>query len=203
MADPRRRGQDARARGYGQTLVVGLLAATAVTVAVSRPWISATANVDGLPTLTATVSGADVAPVAGALGVVLLAAFGAVVATRGRVRRALGVLIVAAGATVLVAAVAPGGSSDLVQSGLSAKGWSGGAYATDTVLWRWVAEAGAGTCILAGAMVVRFGHRWATMGSRYDAPAAPGVPADAAHGDLSEAELWQAIDRGHDPTQTP
>ena len=72
---------------YGPTLVVGLAGALAMTVGVAKPWVTATARQSGLPQIEVTVSGASLAPLAGALGVVVLAAFGAVVATRGWVRR--------------------------------------------------------------------------------------------------------------------
>lgn len=196
--------------GYGPTMLVGLLAAAAATVAASRPWLSATATVDGLPTLTATVSGAAQSPLAGALGVVMLAAFGAVVATRGGVRRALGLLVVAAAVTIFIAATAPSNSAGLVEAGLMAKGWSGGAYNMDTVFWRWVSAAAALICAGAGVAVAAWGGEWATMGSRYDAPAgADASRSDAPGGahrraeELSEAEVWREIDRGHDPTETP
>jgi uncharacterized membrane protein (TIGR02234 family) len=133
---------------------------------------------------------------------VLLASFGAVIATRGWVRRGVGALIVACSAVVVVAAVTAGSSTDLLESSLSARGWSGGDYDRGVAVWRWVVVVAATLCLLAGIAVVRYASRWPTMGSRYDAPAAsePAVrPSDA----WSEADVWKAIDRGHDPTQTP
>ena len=197
MAEPSHRA------GYGPTLVLGLLGAVAVTVGVSRPWVGATANVAGLPTLYADASGADLVPLAGALGVVLLAAFGAVVATRNWVRRCLGLLIVVASVVVAVAAIHPANAANTLTDGLAAKGWSGADYSTTTMAWRWLVLVGALVCLGAGAAVARFGAGWATMGSRYDAPAAPVETRSRADGQLTEAEVWHAIDQGHDPTQRP
>lgn len=195
-------------RGYAVTLLAGLLAALAVTVGVARPWLSAAARIDNLPLISTTVSGADLAPLAGALGVVLLASFGAVIATAGWVRRGLGGLIVVAAVVVAYSAVAPGGSASAVRDGLAAKGWAGGDYDVATQWWRWVTLAGALVCGAAGATIGRFGGRWATMGSAYDAPRTAPAPSPQPDADetlpsetrRSDADLWQAIDRGHDPT---
>ena len=186
---------------------MGLLGATGVTVGTSRPWISATATTRGLPTIHATASGADLAPLAGAFGVVLLAAFGAVVATRGGVRRCLGAAILVASVGVLVAVIDANGSAGVLTSGLSAKGWSGdGGYRTSTQIWRWLVLASALGTAVAGAATAAYGDRWAVMGSRYDAPRAAGAaeaaPAKSAE-ELSETDVWQAIDQGRDPTQAP
>ena len=203
------------ARAYGLTLLVGLLGAVAVTVGVSRPWASATAEQTGNPTLEATVSGADLVPLAGALGVVMLAAFGAVVATRGLVRRGLGVAIALASAIVAASAARPPGAGDQLETALSAVGWAGGDYASSVEPWRWVTFTGAVACLAAGTAVARYGGRWPTMSARYDAPVAgadqavPTAPNPDGAGDdsgdrpLSEAEVWRAIDEGRDPTRRP
>jgi uncharacterized membrane protein (TIGR02234 family) len=189
---------------YARTLVLGLISAGAVSVGVSKPWVTATATVTGLPVISASVDGADVAPLAGALGFVLLAGLGAVVATRGRLRRGLGLLIVVAAAVVLAAAVHPGDTQRGIEQALAAKGWSGGPYRTGVGGWRVVTAVGGCGCLLSGALVARFGARWASMGARYDAPRT--TPATAA-GDLppapTDTDLWRSIDSGHDPTQGP
>jgi uncharacterized membrane protein (TIGR02234 family) len=183
-------------------MVGGLAAAGAVVVGASRPWLSAAARVEGLPQITASVDGTEIAPIAGALGFVLLASFGAVVATRGWVRRGVGVIIAVSGSIVLVSAVAAGSATDVLEDNLAARGWLGGSYTSEIVGWRWVVVGGAVLCVLAGLAVIRLATQWATMGSRYDAPATAEPPVGAADS-LSEAEVWKAIDRGHDPTQTP
>jgi uncharacterized membrane protein (TIGR02234 family) len=189
---------------YARTLVLGLISAGAVAVGVSKPWVTATATVTGLPVISASVDGADVAPLAGALGFVLLAGLGAVVATRGRLRRGLGLLIVVAAAFVLAAALHPGDTQRGIEQALSAKGWSGGPYRTGVGWWRVLTAVGGCGCLLAGALVARFGASWASMGARYDAP---GSTSATAAGDLpatpTETDLWRSIDSGHDPTQGP
>lgn len=202
------KGRDTPVR-YGPTLVVGLIGAVAVTVGVTKPWATATAHQAGLPEIQAQVSGADLAPLSGALGVVILAAFGAVVATRGWVRRVLGVVIMVAAAVVLVSTIDPPGATSALREGLSAKGWSGGDYTTSTAGWRWVCLGGAVLCIAAGLAISLYGARWATMGRQYDAPAG-GEPAsvesggstsaDAGDESLTGADVWREIDQGRDPT---
>jgi uncharacterized membrane protein (TIGR02234 family) len=189
-------------RGYAAVLLLGLAGAVAVMVAVTRPWIRGTAEVPGLPTIEAEVSGTTMAPLAGALGVVLLASFGAVIATRGWVRRGLGVLVVVASVVVLVSAAAPPDAADALEDALSAKGWAGGDYTSAPVGWRWLALVGAIGCLVAGAAVAVRGHRWAVMGSRYDAPVAPRAAAQRdADQEIDDAELWRALDQGRDPTR--
>jgi uncharacterized membrane protein (TIGR02234 family) len=188
-------------RLYGPALVLGLLGALGVTAGSSRPWIEATASVRGLPPISAAASGADLSPLAGALGVVILAAFGAVIATRGWVRRGLGVAIVLASGVVVVSVLAPGDASGVLTSGLSAKGWSGGAYRSTTEPWRWLVLVSALGTGLAGGATARYGDRWAVMGGRYEAPGAGASAGAQRGGELSENDVWQAIDSGRDPTQ--
>lgn len=189
-------------RSYAATMAVGLAAAAGTLLAVSRPWVEATSRPAGLPAIEVSLSGADLVPVAAALGFVVLAAFGAVVATRGWVRRAVGVVIAAGAAVILAAAVGVGSTADAVEAELAAVGWGGGAYDTSATPWRWLAAGLAAVCVVAGVVVVRQAAAWPAMGARYDAPdrgAAPATPVDS----WSEADVWKAIDHGHDPTQTP
>jgi uncharacterized membrane protein (TIGR02234 family) len=198
---PGRRSPASRA-GYALTILVGLAASGVCAVAVAQPWARATATVPGLPPIEASVDGADVAPIAAALAVVCLAAFGAVIATRGWVRRALGILIVGCAAVVVFVAVAPGSTTGLLEDALSAKGWTGGDYDRSVTAWRVVAGVGGVLTIAAGAIVARFGAEWATMGARYDSPAEAQSARPTADEDLSDAAMWRALDDGGDPTTT-
>ena len=47
-----------------------------------------------------------------------------------------------------------------------------------------------------GGLTARAGHRWPTMGRRYEAPvaAAPQAPT-------TDADIWKALDEGRDPTE--
>jgi uncharacterized membrane protein (TIGR02234 family) len=198
-------------------MVGGLAAAAAVAVGISRPWVTATATVDGLPRIQVSVTGEELASLAGALGLVLLASFGAVLATGSRTRRAVGLLIVAIAVVVLAAAVHPRNPRSLLRDRLAAKGWSVGAgYSTSTQGWRWLVLVAAVGCLVAGGLVVRRGPTWPTMGRRYDAPmavdpaaAAGEEPAAAVREEPAAEEaldgeaLWRALDEGRDPTRGP
>jgi uncharacterized membrane protein (TIGR02234 family) len=142
---------------------------------------------------------------------VLLASFGAVIATRGLVRRSIGTLVVLLAVVVLVAVVWPIEGGDAIEDALSAKGWAGEDYTVSSLAWRWLAAVGALASGLAGALVVVHGGQWPTMGRRYDAPAADaeadtdagaesGAESGQGESGLDEAALWRQLDRGHDPT---
>jgi uncharacterized membrane protein (TIGR02234 family) len=187
-------------RLYGPALVGGLLGALGATVGASRPWVTATSTVAHLPIIHASASGADLAPLAGALGVAVLAAFGAVVATRGWARRALGAAIVVASIAIVISAVRPSGASDALTSGLSAKGWSGSGYHTSTEPWRWLVVLCGVVTAIAGAITARYGDQWAVLGERYDAPGTVPPPVGKPAEELTENDVWQALDQGRDPT---
>lgn len=171
-----------------------------MTVGTSRPWVTATASVLGLPTIRASVSGADVVPLVGALGVAMLAAFGAVVATRGVARMALGAAVLIAAAVVVVACIRVPGVTGQLTAGLSAKGWSGGGgYHETTTVWRWLVLLSSLAAGLAGGVTAVYGREWAEMGSRYDAPTRE-TPETRRPEELSENDVWRAIDQGRDPT---
>ena len=188
---------------YAATLATGLVAAGLVSLSVARPWESASASVRGFAAIDVSVSGADLAPLSSALGFVLLAAFGAVVATRGRWRRGIGAAIAVAAIVVLISVGWPG-DAGAIESALAAKGWAGGDYDTWWTAWRWLSGLGALGALGAGLAVAAYGHLWATMGTRYTAPtAADDAPPPDQPNAQTEADVWRAIDHGYDPTQTP
>jgi uncharacterized membrane protein (TIGR02234 family) len=186
--------------GYGITIVLGLAASGLCAVAVAQPWARATATVPGLPPIEASVDGGDVAPVAAAMALVCLAGLGAVIATRGWVRRGLGVVIAGCAAVVIVLVVVPGSTTGLLEDALSAKGWTGGGYDRSAVAWRLVAGVAGVVAMAAGAVVARFGGEWATMGARYDSPSEARSAREADDEPVSDAAMWRALDDGGDPT---
>ncbi|HEV2088276.1 MAG TPA: Trp biosynthesis-associated membrane protein, partial [Cryptosporangiaceae bacterium] len=69
------------------------------------------------------------------------------------------------------------------------------AAARTTVLWPVLGLLGGLLVAGAGGLGLARGRRWARMGGRYDSPAArPSVPSRDAAG------VWDALDRGDDPT---
>ncbi|MET7708284.1 Trp biosynthesis-associated membrane protein [Micromonospora sp. NPDC005413] len=165
--------------------------------AATRSWsVELTVRPAPLPPVRDTRSGAALLPWLPALALVTLAGGGAVLATRGRPRRVLGVLLGAFGL-----AVAAGGGYGLV------------ADVDGSVSRQWPA-----LCLLGGLLAAAGGlwtalrgGGWPAMGARYERPvrtaqepaSAPvdpaGPPAPMAGRRTTEA--WNALDRGEDPTE--
>ena len=187
-------------RTFAPVLLVGLASATLGAVSGTKSWAEVIdSNAPG-STADWAMSFGDVGqmPVAGALSLVVLAAWGVVLVTRGRVRRAVMVLGAAA-AVGVVAAVVVGYSTtqDDVADALRQIGTT--SVTTGVTGWYWVAAVSSVVSVVATVLAVLYVPHWPAMGSRYDAPSARPAPTV----DLEEAgdgELWRAIDEGHDPT---
>jgi hypothetical protein len=112
-------------------------------------------------------------PLPAALAVVALAGAGALLATRGAGRLAVGVLL-----------------------GLSGLGIAAGGARGLPGAWPVLCVLGGVAVAAAGAATVVRGRGWQSMGTRYERAA--DVPSRIGPG--SEKELWDALDRGEDPT---
>ena len=141
-------------------------------------------------------------PLVTALALVVLACWGVVLVTRGRVRRAVAALGAVAAASALAAVVVayPRVTDDLrealAQVGVrdATVGHTG---------WYWVALVGALLATLCAVLAALWTPSWPEMGARYDAPGAqPGVADAAAEPpeEQSSIDLWKALDEGRDPT---
>jgi uncharacterized membrane protein (TIGR02234 family) len=212
-------------RSFGPTVLLGVGAGVLAAVSGSRDWVSVepvdpdaigTALVlDGFP-------GLGQMPLAGALGLVVLACWGVVLVSRGLPRRVVAWLGLVA-ALGLVATWLTGlvTLADSVVETLEAGG-AAGAWDTAWTAWFWVAGLSALGCVAAAAVAAVRVPRWPAMGSRYDAPTGRGAEAaatrrrDGAQGEVADgaggagtgadpdpAALWKALDEGRDPTQDP
>jgi MFS family permease len=167
---------DDRAKARRELTVTVLLCAVGALVellAAGRPW----ARLHGA-VATTSYPGSHVAQAVRPLALVALAGAAALLATRRWGRIAVGLVIVAAGVGTAVAAVvaqAPHGSVDLPA-------------------WRVVTIVAAVPVVLAGAVAAARGYRWSVMSARYDAPGARQRVQDP------DVALWDALDRGDDPT---
>jgi hypothetical protein len=192
-----------RSRRELTVAVVACLAGAALALlAVGRPWLEVavrrTTTIPGRPdgflVVTRELSGRAVAPAAGAWSLLALAGVVAVAATRRSGRMVTGALVFAAGVTVgglalrvrwdpLGYATGALGPSDVLAARVTATGWT-------------LAAAGAGAVLAAtGALVAVRGRRWAVLSGRY---ARRPAPAGAEPAEPTEAELWDALDRGDD-----
>ncbi|MCW2830596.1 MAG: family rane protein [Aeromicrobium sp.] len=169
--------------------------------AASRTWASARVAAEGLPTDSVEVTGSDGTPLASALAVVVVASALAVLAASPRLRRGVGVFT-ALVALAAVWVIATGGDGvdravrDAIKESPSFTGASSRA-GIDRTAWHVVAMAAFALAAALGAVTARFGGRWPSMGSRYDAPAAHQSQATPE----SDTDFWKAMDEGRDPTQ--
>ena len=212
-------------REYLLTLLAGAVGAAIVLLAARQGWARVeTIEPHPLPASRVAVSGQDLVPAAGALGLAALAGLAAVLATRGLARRIVGGLLAAFGvaiaasvslpvtaAQVRSAAVGataqagsvPGGSTigSGTTPGTGGSGLAGLSLASHVEMaafpWRWVVLAGGLLVLGAGLLVAWRGARWPVMSSRYDQPASQKAPAAA-----DPASLWESLSQGLDPTES-
>jgi uncharacterized membrane protein (TIGR02234 family) len=211
-------------REYLLGLALGVAGAGAVLLSARQGWARvATPAPAPLPASVVTVSGQDLVPLAGALGLAALASLAAVIATRRLARRLAGLLMAVFGVVIAVVVSLPLAASDVLAAarvtavsqagsataggaagvspgaapgGSAAPGITAAGHVTMTAaLWRPAALAGALVIVAAGLLVAWRGSRWPVMSSRYEPPEQAGrqQPADSA-------ALWDALSRGADPT---
>ncbi|HEX4976407.1 MAG TPA: Trp biosynthesis-associated membrane protein [Nocardioides sp.] len=186
-----------RDRSYGPAVLLGLGGAVLAAVASGRDWASSRGDAAGVE-VSAAVAGSDTAPLALALSLVALAAWGALLVLRGRARRLVAVLGALAAAGVLATVVGRfGAAQDDAREAVVAAGATGDAFVSSLTGWYWAAGVGALLTLAALVVAVVRAPGWPAMGSRYDAPAAR---REQRESQPTEQDLWRALDEGHDPT---
>jgi uncharacterized membrane protein (TIGR02234 family) len=192
-----------RRRLYGP-IVLGLLAAGAMALfAVTRAWATATVRTPGVPIDEVQASGADAAPVLVALAIVVIAAALAVVASGGWFRQLVGLTIATVAAWAAVRALSVDIAGAPMARALLDSPANLGATRVVPDVSSWPVVAGIAFAIAAalGLLVIAFGRQWPRMGSRYDRPsAAASMAPSGSSPDLDDADVWRALDDGHDPT---
>jgi uncharacterized membrane protein (TIGR02234 family) len=185
-------------RSFGSTVLGGLAGAVLAAVGASRVWVHARGDAAGVP-VEVVAKGSDVAPLAGALALVALAAWGVVLVTRGGVRRVVAVLGALAAVGTALALVL--GFADRASAALRLLRDKGASHlvSSSTTGWYWAALLGALVTLAAFAVAVRRAREWPTMGNRYDAPGSRPAPAAAE----TPQDMWRALDEGRDPTTRP
>ncbi|WP_158294903.1 Trp biosynthesis-associated membrane protein [Nocardioides caeni] len=199
---------DGSRRLFGPVVLLGLAGAGAVAVGGHRAMLEVPGSFlqsAGLLSYEGNENAQVQFPLAGALGLVGLAAWGALLVSRGIVRRIVAALAALAGAGA-TAVVVVGGfvQDDDAAADLATRlGLGAVTIEVDRTPWVWVALAGGLVTLAAGVLAVRHVGRWPEMGSRYDAPTGGGATApvaDGADGEQSNLDLWKAMDEGADPT---
>jgi Tryptophan-associated transmembrane protein (Trp_oprn_chp) len=166
-----RRDDVGRRRELAVAVLLCAAGAAAVLIATRQTWaVELTQRPAPLPELREEQTGGGLRPWLPALGWAALAGAGALLAVRRVVRRVLGGLLVLAGAAMVPGALTISGG------------------------WPLLAAAGGLAVAAAGALTIARGARWPSMGARYDRP------ARTRHDSTDPAQLWQALDRGEDPT---
>jgi uncharacterized membrane protein (TIGR02234 family) len=184
MADP-----TARRTWFGPVLLAGLATAALTAVAAGKAWFHVSGG-GALPGMRTADRAADM-PLALALALVVLAGWGVVLVTRGRVRRAMaGLALLAALGVVACVVAAPFSLPDQIRENVP--GGSSGTSVSPTG-WYVTTAVAAVLATLALILAWRLAPLWPTMSSRYDAPASRPAGTD-------DTDLWKALDAGHDPT---
>ena len=150
-----------------------LLGATLVFFAASRTWkVVVTDQGDRLPPLITHEAGPD-----GLRGLALVGFAGvvALLAARGWGRVVVGLVLLAGGVGTLVASLTQGGTTG----------------------WPWVAAFGGGLLAAAGGLTATRGRSWGGLSGAYRTPAARAEEPPA-----TDKGVWDALDRGEDPTDT-
>ncbi|MET7424155.1 Trp biosynthesis-associated membrane protein [Dactylosporangium sp. NPDC005555] len=163
-------------RGLAVTTLATAVASAVVLFAATRNWDTVmTHQVSPLPPMTQHRTGTQMSPWLPALGAVGLAGAGALLATRGRLRTIVGGLLALAGIGLVVAVI------ETLRHGVD-------------VGWPLLTIVAAAVVVVAGGVTIRYSDTWPEMGARYERPAT-GTTAKPR-----QTELWDALDRGEDPT---
>lgn len=194
MPDPAERGRT----GFVPVVLLGLGSSAMAAIASAKSWYGAGSAATGGVSVEGIDQGASY-PLASAVSLVLLAAWGVLLVTRGVVRRAFAVLCVVA-SLALVASVVAGYATLPDTSGDSLATALGRNRDPGFTAWFWTAAAAAVLSLAPGVLAVRLAPRWPEMGARYDAPA---QREDAAAQEAvdPDRDLWRALDEGRDPTR--
>ena len=171
-------------------VLAGLATSALTAVAAGKPWFRAAVDFKLVSGVRDSDRSADM-PLALALSLVVLAGWGAVLVTRGRVRRAMAaVALVAAVGVVSCVVAAPFTLPDQVRENLLP-----GSDDVSVSMTGWFVASAIGAVLAAVVLAVAWlrSPGWPTMSSRYDAPATRSTGAD-------DTDLWKALDAGHDPT---
>jgi uncharacterized membrane protein (TIGR02234 family) len=186
---------------FGPVLLLGLASGALAAVAGAQPWVSGSSGTVDTSTASAAATfdttGIRESPLAAALALVVLACWGVILVTRGRVRRTVAVLGAVAALGALVTTVLAFWSlQDALSEALVA---ASGVDEASTSFTAWYAAAliGAVGSVVATLAAVWFTPSWPEMGTRYDSPTGEAAVTEPE----GNIELWKALDEGHDPTE--
>ncbi|MCW2779806.1 MAG: hypothetical protein JWR35_255 [Marmoricola sp.] len=190
MAEPDQRAR----RTFGPVVLLGLAGGALAAVASAKPWVNVTKGYADY-TIAPLDNSVRTMPLATALSFVMLATWGVLLVTRGRVRQVLAVVALLADLGLAASIVAghrtlPGQLRESITGGI------GKAPGVGFGGWFWASAVGCLVSLLATFLAVRYAREWPAMGSRYDAPGSESAPVVPE----TDRDLWIALDEGDDPT---
>jgi uncharacterized membrane protein (TIGR02234 family) len=195
-----------RFNGTREKIVAALLAAAGAGLILAsdgRGW--ATATVTAPVRLSVQTSGSNLTSLPYALGLAGLAGAVALFAVRRIGRYLVGAVLLGAGAGTVVAVATNLGRLDSAQLARTAEQTLGASAAqlgpVSNTAWPYVTLAGGVLVAFAGALTLVRGRSWTGLSNRYErnTSAAASAPSPAAD-EQSARDLWDAINRGTDPT---
>ncbi|MFI9590904.1 Trp biosynthesis-associated membrane protein [Nonomuraea sp. NPDC052265] len=188
-------------------LALTVLGSCLVLLAAGQVWVRV---LGGQAADAVAPTGGDLGPVLTPLGLAGLAGVVAVPATKGAGRRVVGALIALCGAGAAAgtwAALASATVTGWLREHNAVRAMAGLPW-EPVPAWPVVAGLGAFLLLAGGVLAALRGGRWTGMSARYerageqpgDKATAVAAPARRGHEDR---ELWDALDRGDDPTESP
>ncbi|GAA3196707.1 Trp biosynthesis-associated membrane protein [Nonomuraea roseoviolacea] len=196
------RGAGGRGRELWTWVGLTALGCALVLFAATRAWITVRAGhpagvPGGVGADPAAPTGGELAPVLTPLALAGLAGVVAALASKGFARRVVGALLTLCGLGAGLAtwlAVAGDGPAGWLREHDALRGL--GKFSWDVVAaWPALAGLGAALMVAGGVFAAVRGPRWAGMSDRYERAPAAGRAETAG-----DRALWDALDRGDDPT---
>ena len=192
-------------RTFGPVVLLGLAAGALTAVAGQPAWVEPTSRTPpaSAPPTPRPRGDAGEMPLAAALSLVVLACWGVLLVTRGRVRRVVAVLGRARPPSASWPRWSAGWSTSCPTRVARRSTRRPASRSTPTSpAWFWAAAVGAARCRRRDGPRRPLGARhWPEMGSRYDAPRRRAPSAEPPAGGPTSLDLWKAMDEGRDPTE--
>jgi uncharacterized membrane protein (TIGR02234 family) len=175
-------------RGLKAALAGCLLSAALLLFGAGRAWAKV-----AYPDRPRTVTGHDLVGSLTTWGLIALAGVVAVAATRRWGRILVGATLVASGTTAAALTADAIREVEIRVLELDVlRRLTVTPTALDLTVWPYITLAGGALLAATGVLVAARGPSWAGLSTKYDAPSRP----------PTEGDLWDAMDRGEDPTDT-
>jgi uncharacterized membrane protein (TIGR02234 family) len=189
---------------FAAALLLDLVGAGVALLVSSRTWQSAHFLRSGLGDIDAGLTGRNIDSSPTALALAALAGIVALIATRGLARRVVGGLVAVVGVALVwrslrsAGAVSASRARSIVEDhhqGIALP--SAAQHVAVHAAWPVLSAIAGALVMVAGVLVAVRGHRWQSMAARYSAPS---DVDDADARKRADLALWNAIERGDDPT---